>query len=141
MLELLTNHGGKTVNASAKVHGLRHHQDLHAGRSRNHVAAFTVRNTSHSHAGSTPRAARTTAPPISIVIAALSPADAPAHSIAAKLRDDRNEQQHLVGRQAQQARPRRLARGKQVLRRDVVPARHIQHDRPWPRRTLPRSVP
>jgi hypothetical protein len=70
MLELLANLGRETVGAAAEVHRLRRHQDLHACRSRNHVAAFTARSTSRSKAGSTPGAARTTAPPISIVIAA-----------------------------------------------------------------------
>jgi hypothetical protein len=37
----------------------------------------------------------------------------------------------LIGRQAQQAGPRRLAPRKRVLRRDVVPARLIRHDRSW----------
>jgi hypothetical protein len=38
-----------------------------------------------------------------------------------KLRHDRNEQQRLVGRQAQHAGARRLAPSEQMLRRDVVP--------------------
>jgi hypothetical protein len=38
------------------------HQDLHACRNCDHVAAFTARSTSRSQAGSTPGAARTTAP-------------------------------------------------------------------------------
>ena len=68
MLELLANHGRETVGASAEVHRLRRHKDLHARRNRDHVAAFTARSTSRSQARSTPGAARTTAPPISIAI-------------------------------------------------------------------------
>src|SRR5215204_1454006 len=66
--ELLLHQRGDAVGAFAEVHGLRRNQDLYACRSRDHVAAFTARSTSRSHAGSTPRAARTTAPPISMVI-------------------------------------------------------------------------
>src|SRR5215467_5678687 len=68
MLELLLHQCSKTVGTFSEIHRLRRHQDLDARRSRNHVAAFTARNTSRSHAGSAPRATRTTAPPISIVI-------------------------------------------------------------------------
>src|SRR5258708_27132276 len=77
MLELLANHGRETVGASAEVDRLGRHQNLHARRNRDHVAAFTARNTSRSQAGSTPGAARTTAPPISIVIAAQPRDEAP----------------------------------------------------------------
>src|SRR5580704_1682681 len=77
MLELLANHSRETVGASAEVHRLGRHQNLHACRSRNHVAAFTARNTSRSQAKSPPGATRTTALPISIVIAGQPWADAP----------------------------------------------------------------
>src|ERR1700747_630182 len=68
MAELLLHQCGETVGAFAEIHRLRRHQDLDARRSRNHVAAFTARSTSRSHAGSAPRATRTTASPISMVI-------------------------------------------------------------------------
>jgi hypothetical protein len=42
--------------------------DFHARRSRDHVPALTAHSTSRSHTGSTPAAARTTAPPISMAI-------------------------------------------------------------------------
>src|SRR5260370_24654149 len=66
MLELLANHSGETFGATAEIHGLGRHQDLHACRSRDHVAAFTARSTSRSQTGSTPGAARTPASPLSI---------------------------------------------------------------------------
>ena len=120
----------ETVGAAAEVHRLGRHQNFHARRNRDHVAAFTARNTSRSQAGSTPGVVRTTAPPISIVIVAQPWPDAPErHSFVAKLRHDRNEQRCLVGRQAQQAAACRLAPSEQMLRRDVVPARHLRHNR------------
>jgi hypothetical protein len=42
-----------------KSTGFGRHQDLHACRNRDHVAAFTARSTSRSQAGSTPGTART----------------------------------------------------------------------------------
>src|SRR5215472_284679 len=68
MAELLLHQRGETVGTFAEIHRLRRHQDLDARRSPNHVAAFTARSTSRSHAGSALRATRTTAPPISMVI-------------------------------------------------------------------------
>jgi hypothetical protein len=57
---------------------MRRFTRLTTGRNCDHVAAFTARSTSRSQAGSTPGAARTTAPPISIVIAMAPRADAAA---------------------------------------------------------------
>src|SRR6201987_536144 len=68
MAELLAHQRGETVGTSAEVHRLRRAHTLHPRRSRDHVAALTARSTSRSHAGSTPTAARTTAPPISMLI-------------------------------------------------------------------------
>src|SRR5246500_5243977 len=68
MAELLRHQRSETVGTFAEVHRLRRDHDLHARRSRDHVAALTARSTSRSHAGSTPTAARTTAPPISMLI-------------------------------------------------------------------------
>src|SRR6516225_5588131 len=68
MVELLANQRGKSVGSPAEVYRLRRNHDLHACRSRDHVAALTARSTSRSHTGSTPTAARTTAPPISMLI-------------------------------------------------------------------------
>src|SRR6516162_7438012 len=68
MAELLAHQRGETVGTFAEVHRFRRDHDLHARRSRDHVAALTARNTSRSHVGSTPTAARTTAPPISMLI-------------------------------------------------------------------------
>ena len=71
----------------AEVYRLRRDHNLHARRSRDHVAALTARSTSRSHAGSTPTAARTTAPPISMLIvtercvAASAPRPAPRSSV------------------------------------------------------------
>jgi hypothetical protein len=65
------NHALRIIS---KIHGLGRHQDLHACRNCDHVAAFTAR----SQAGSIPGAARTTAPPISIVIAVAPRTDAAA---------------------------------------------------------------
>src|ERR1700681_3580530 len=68
MAELLAHQRDETVGTFAEVHRLRRDHDLHARRRRDHVAALTARSTSRSHTGSTPAAARTTAPPISMVI-------------------------------------------------------------------------
>src|ERR1700757_1114441 len=68
MAELLAHQRSETVGTFAEVHRLRRDHNLHASRSRDHVAALTARSTSRSHAGSTPTAARTTAPPISMLI-------------------------------------------------------------------------
>src|ERR1700751_4447090 len=66
--ELLAHQRGETVGTFAEGHRLRRDHKLHARRSRDHVAALTARSTSRSHAGSTPTAARTTDPPISMLI-------------------------------------------------------------------------
>src|SRR5215472_16012464 len=68
MAELLAHQRGETVGAFAEIHGLRRDHDLLPRRSRDHEAALTARSTSRSHTGSTPTAARTTAPPISMLI-------------------------------------------------------------------------
>src|ERR1700680_1104058 len=68
MAELLAHQRDETVGTFAKIHWLRRDHDLHARRSRDHIAALTARSTSRSHTGSTPAATRTTAPPISMVI-------------------------------------------------------------------------
>jgi hypothetical protein len=68
LAESLTHQRREPVASLSKIYGLGRYQDLHACRNRDHVAAFTARSTSRSQAGSIPGAARTTAPPISIVI-------------------------------------------------------------------------
>jgi transposase len=127
-LELLASQGGETVGTAAEIDGLRRHQHLHTCRNRDHVAAFTARSTSRSQAGSTPGAARTTAPPISIVIAVASCADAAAviPSWRSSVTIGTNIGASSAGKLSKPAR----APGEQVLRRDVVPARHLRHDRP-----------
>src|SRR5215472_10537737 len=87
MAELLAHQRGETVGAFAEIHGLRRDHDLLPRRSRDHEAALTARSTSRSHTGSTPTAARTTAPPISMLIvvelraAASVPGPAPRSSV------------------------------------------------------------
>ena len=44
---------------------------------------------------------------------------------------DGYEHRQFVGRQRQQTSPCRLAPTKQMLRRHVVPTRHLRHDRAW----------
>src|SRR5262252_8684503 len=82
MAELLAHQRGESVGAFAEIHGLRRDHDLHPRRSRDHVAALMARSTSRSHTGSTPTAARTTAPAISMAIVVELRAAASAHGPA-----------------------------------------------------------
>src|SRR6516225_3709951 len=87
MVELLAHQRGESVGAATEIDRLRRNHDLHPCRSRDHVAALTARSTSSSHAGSTPTAARTTAPAISMAIVvelraiASAPGPAPRNSV------------------------------------------------------------
>jgi hypothetical protein len=73
-----------------------------------------------------PGAARTTTPAISIVI---TPEPSATAAVMMQIRQHRDEQRCRVGRQAQCVGPRRLVPSEQMLWRDVVPARRLQHDR------------
>src|SRR5208283_235887 len=72
-LKLLARQGGQAVGAASEVHRLRRDRNPHTRRNRDHVAAFTTRNTVVSVAASMPGATRTVAAPIMISIAVVSP--------------------------------------------------------------------
>lgn len=90
---------------------------------------LTARSTSRNQTGSPPAAARTTAPPISMLIVVEFRATASTGGPGPHAPSQPEQRVALVDRQARHAGARCLTPHEKMLRRDAVPARHLRHDR------------